>query len=148
MARAAWWIAAAIAAGIFIASLPAYVLNLGKGPPAVVASVEASARFVFAVDLLNALASIAAALVSFSLAGVLFRRKPNDRARQNPLAAHPDGRRHQCRAGLRPPGRSPAGQSQALPPGRLGTGCVMLTTWVRQQDPRFARSVDLDSEPE
>ena len=78
VARAAWWVAAAIAAGIFIISLPAYLLNLGQGPPDVVANIEPLARFVFAMDVLNALASLAAALLSLVLAAVLFRRKPDD----------------------------------------------------------------------
>lgn len=78
LARRAWWIVAAVAAGIFIAALPAYVPNLGRGPSDVAASIESSARFVFAVDLLTALASITAVLVSLSLAAVLFRRKGDD----------------------------------------------------------------------
>ena len=77
MARVAWGVIAALALSLFVASIPAYVLTLGKvawfG-----ASVEAPDNVVFVLDLLGALASITAALVSLSLAGVLFWRRPED----------------------------------------------------------------------
>jgi hypothetical protein len=77
LARAAWGVIATLALGLFAASIPAYALTLGKtawfGAP-----VEAPAAVVFALDLLGALASITAALVSLSLAGVLFWRKSDD----------------------------------------------------------------------
>jgi hypothetical protein len=77
IARVAWGVIAALALGLFVASIPAYALTLGKtawfGAP-----VEAPAGVVFALDLLGALASITAALVSLTLAGVLFWRKSED----------------------------------------------------------------------
>ena len=77
LARAAWVVIAVLVLGLFVASIPAYVLTLGKaawfGAP-----VEAPAGVVFALDLLGALASITAALVSLSLAGVLFWRRSDD----------------------------------------------------------------------
>jgi hypothetical protein len=77
IARAAWVVIATLALGLFIASIPAYVLTLGKtawfGAP-----VEAPAGVVFVLDLLGALASITAALVCLTLAFVLFWRKSVD----------------------------------------------------------------------
>lgn len=78
LARRAWWLAAALAMGIFLAALPAYALNLGQGPPDVVAAV-ASPRYVFAMDLLAAIASVVAAALSLALAVLLFKRKRDDR---------------------------------------------------------------------
>ena len=75
--RAAWIIIATLALGLFVASIPAYVLTLGKtawfGAP-----VEAPAGVVFVLDLLGALASITAALVCLTLAFGLFWRKSAD----------------------------------------------------------------------
>jgi hypothetical protein len=77
IARVAWAVIVALALGLFVASIPAYALTLGKtawfGAP-----VEAPAGVVFVLDLLGVLASITAALVSLSLAGVLFWRKSDD----------------------------------------------------------------------
>jgi hypothetical protein len=77
IARAAWGVIAALALGLFVASIPAYVLTLGKaawfGAP-----VEAPAGVVFALDLLGALASVTAALVCLTLAFVLFWRRSED----------------------------------------------------------------------
>ena len=77
IARAAWGIIAALALGLFVASIPAYVLTLGKaawfGAP-----VEAPDKVVFVLDLIGALASIAAVLLCLILAGVLFWRKSDD----------------------------------------------------------------------
>jgi hypothetical protein len=76
-ARVAWGVIAALALALFIASIPAYALTLGKatwfGAP-----VEAPAGVVFVFDLLGVVASITAALVSLSLAGVLFWRRSDD----------------------------------------------------------------------
>ena len=77
VARAAWGAIAALALGLFVASIPAYVLTLGKaawfGAP-----VEAPDKVVFVLDLLGALASITTALVCLTLAFVLFWRKADD----------------------------------------------------------------------
>ena len=77
LARAVWIIVATLALLLLVASIPAYVLTLGKaawfGAP-----VEAPAGVVFVLDLLGVVASITAALVSLSLAGVLFWRKSDD----------------------------------------------------------------------
>jgi hypothetical protein len=77
LARTVWVVIAALALGLFVASIPAYVLTLGKtawfGAP-----VDAPDKVVFALDLIGALASITAALVSLSLAFVLFWRKSDD----------------------------------------------------------------------
>jgi hypothetical protein len=62
---------------LFVASIPAYVRTFGKaawmGAP-----VEAPAGVAFALDLLGVVASITAALVCLTLAGVLFWRRSND----------------------------------------------------------------------
>src|SRR5215217_4609897 len=77
IARAAWVIIATLALGLFVASIPAYVLTIGEtawfGAP-----VEAPAGVVFVLDLLGALGSIASALVCLSLAFVLFWRKSEE----------------------------------------------------------------------
>jgi hypothetical protein len=77
IARAAWIVIATLALGLFVASIPAYALTLGNaawfGAP-----VEAPAGVVFVLDLLGVLASVTAALVCLSLAGVLFWRKSDD----------------------------------------------------------------------
>ena len=80
IARVAWIMVAALAVGLFVASIPAYlsnVLSLGQatwmGAP-----VDAPAGLVFALDLVAVLASITSALVCLVLAGVLFWRKSND----------------------------------------------------------------------
>lgn len=74
LARAAWVIIATLALGFFIASIPGYVVRLGQAGP----SVEAPAGVVFALDLVGVLASITAALVCLTVAGVLFWRKSDD----------------------------------------------------------------------
>ncbi len=80
IARAAWVFIATLALGLFVASIPSYVSNvlaLGQaewmGAP-----VEAPAGLVFVLDLIGVLASIAAALLCLTLAGVLFWRKSDD----------------------------------------------------------------------
>src|SRR5215203_1194521 len=77
LARAAWVVIATLALGLFVASVPAYVLTFGKaawfGGP-----VEAPAGLVFVFDLIGVLASVTAALVCLGLAAVLFLRKSDD----------------------------------------------------------------------
>jgi hypothetical protein len=77
LTRAAWVVIATLALGLFIASIPAYVLTLGKaawfGAP-----VEAPAGVIFVLDLVGVLASITAALVCLTLATVLFLRRSDD----------------------------------------------------------------------
>jgi hypothetical protein len=77
IARVAWVIIAALAVGLFVASIPAYVLTLGEsawfGAP-----VEAPAGVVFVLDLFGALASVTAALVCLTLASVLFWRRSEE----------------------------------------------------------------------
>jgi len=80
IARAAWAVIAALATGLFAASIPGYVssiLEVGRadfmdGP------VEAPATMVFALDLLGVLASVTAAMMCLTLAFVLFWRRSND----------------------------------------------------------------------
>jgi hypothetical protein len=80
VAWAAWVIVAALALGLFLASIPSYVsyvLELGQadwmGTP-----VDAPGALVFALNLLGVLASITAVLVCLSLAVVLFRLRSDD----------------------------------------------------------------------
>jgi hypothetical protein len=77
LARAAWIVIATLALGLFVASVPAYVLTFGKaawfGGP-----VEAPAGLVFVFDLIGVLVSVTAALVCLGLAAVLFLRKSDD----------------------------------------------------------------------
>src|SRR5215212_11873286 len=80
IARAAWVIVAALALGLFITSIPAYVsnvLNLGQADW-IGARVEAPAGVVFVVELLGVLISITSALVCLTLASVLFWRRSDD----------------------------------------------------------------------
>jgi hypothetical protein len=80
IARAAWIMVAALAVGLFVASIPGYVSNVLKlgQAPWMGTPVEAPAGLVFALDLVAVLASITSALVCLILAGVLFWRKSND----------------------------------------------------------------------
>ncbi len=80
IARAAWVIVATLALVLFVASIPGYVSNILKLGQAdwMGAPVEAPAGVVFALDLLGVLASITAALVCLTLAGVLFWRKSDE----------------------------------------------------------------------
>jgi len=79
IARAAWVIVAALALGLFITSIPAYVTNvLNLGQADWMRAVEAPTAVVFALDLLGVLASITAALLCLTLAAVLFRRKSDE----------------------------------------------------------------------
>jgi hypothetical protein len=73
IARAAWVVIATLALGLFVASIPAYVLTLGKA-----AWFGASVGVAFALDLLGVVASITAALVCLTLASVVFWRRSND----------------------------------------------------------------------
>jgi hypothetical protein len=77
IARTVWGVIAALALGLFVASIPAYVFTLGKaawfGAP-----VEAPTGVIFVLDLVGVLASITAALVCLTLASVLFWRKSED----------------------------------------------------------------------
>jgi hypothetical protein len=77
LARVAWIVIATLALGLFLASIPAYVLTLGEsawfGAP-----VEAPAGVVFVLDLFGALASVTAALVCLTLASVLFWRRSEE----------------------------------------------------------------------
>jgi hypothetical protein len=80
LVRATWIIIAVLAFGLFVASIPGYVssvLKIGQaswmGTP-----VEAPIGVVFALDLVGVLASITAALLCLTLAGVLFWRKAED----------------------------------------------------------------------
>jgi hypothetical protein len=80
IARAAWTIIAALAMGLFVASIPSYVssiLEVGRadlraGP------VEAPVALVIALDLLGVLASVTAASMCLTLAVVLFWQRSND----------------------------------------------------------------------
>jgi hypothetical protein len=80
IARAAWVIVATLALGLFVTSIPAYVSNVLKLGQAdwMGAPVAAPAGLVFALDLLGVLASLAAALLCLTLAGVLFWRRSDD----------------------------------------------------------------------
>jgi hypothetical protein len=77
LARAAWVLIATLALGLFVASIPAYVLTLGK-VARIGAPVEAPTGVIFVLDLLGVLASITAALVCLTLASVLFWRRSDD----------------------------------------------------------------------
>jgi hypothetical protein len=80
IARAAWTIIAALAMGLFVASIPGYIssiLEVGRadlraGP------VEAPVALVVALDLLGVLASVTAASMCLTLAVVLFWQRSND----------------------------------------------------------------------
>src|SRR5918995_4481 len=80
IARTAWTITAALAVGLFVASIPGYVssiLEVGRadlraGP------VEAPVALVIALDVLGVLASFTAASMCLTLAIVLYWRRSND----------------------------------------------------------------------
>jgi hypothetical protein len=78
LAQAGWVVAALVALGIVVASIPGYVLGASRGiyPSRVIAG---PAGLVLAVDVAVALTSFAAALLCLGLAGLLVWRKPGDR---------------------------------------------------------------------
>jgi len=76
--RGAWWFLAVLAAGIFAASLPGYLARLTSGAHGGAFVAEAS-TVQQALNLVSILISISAVLLSFALAWVLFRQKPNER---------------------------------------------------------------------
>ena len=74
--RYAWIVAAVLAFGILIAALPYYyakVLMEAANP-----LVDGPPEFVFAMDFIGTFASVLAAVVSFAVAVLLFRRKARD----------------------------------------------------------------------
>lgn len=74
--HATWVVLALVALGVFVASLPAYML---RGIGAQINNVyDAPPAFVRVTTVVNVLASIAAAVTSLGLAFVLFQRKPRD----------------------------------------------------------------------
>ncbi len=78
--RAAWVLVAALALGLFFASVPAYVFRvfeLGQADWMRV-PVEAPAGVVFVLDLLGVLASVTTAVLCLTLATVLFWRRSDD----------------------------------------------------------------------
>jgi hypothetical protein len=80
LARAAWAVIAALATGLFVASIPGYVSSiLEVGRADLTASpVEAPVALVFALDLLGVLASALTALMCLTLAIVLFWRRSSE----------------------------------------------------------------------
>lgn len=82
-AQAAWPWAAGVAVLLSLFSLPGYYLGLGEGPPDMVASTTSSSGFVYAVDVLNAVASLLTVGLAFGLALLLYRR-----ARGEPMALY------------------------------------------------------------
>src|SRR5215211_1237978 len=80
LARAAWFIIAALALGLSVASIPSYVfyvLELGQADWTG-SAVAAPAALVFALNLLGVLASVTAVLVCLILAVVLIWRRSDD----------------------------------------------------------------------
>ncbi|GAC1431592.1 MAG: hypothetical protein NVSMB65_05100 [Chloroflexota bacterium] len=77
VARAAWSVVAVLALGILAASLPGYLSLFGpqaQGAP----SVAAPAAFVWALNAVGVLASLAAVIVCLALAALLVRRRADD----------------------------------------------------------------------
>jgi signal transduction histidine kinase len=73
---ATWIVLAIVALGIFVASLPAYALRAVGAEANTV--YDAPPVFVRVTTVVNALASLVAAVTSLGLAFILFRRKPRD----------------------------------------------------------------------
>jgi signal transduction histidine kinase len=87
IARAAWYIVAALACAWLIASIPAYLFSLGIVTPGEREGVDLlgslalfspSPTFEFWMDLSVMVTSLGASVLSLALAVLLFRRKPND----------------------------------------------------------------------
>jgi hypothetical protein len=78
IARAAWYPTAALMLVIFIASIPGYILLIPRGFIDDRFTVNPAPE-VLLLNLLGAFFSIATVLLSFYLALVLFRRRPEDR---------------------------------------------------------------------
>jgi hypothetical protein len=77
LARAGWAVAALLALGIYVASLPGDVLNVGRNPFSG-RGIAAPAGLVHTVILVTSLILFAAAPVCLGLAGLLVWRKPGD----------------------------------------------------------------------
>ena len=77
VAHAGWAVVAALALGLFVASVPGYLSSVLE-PGRLGGPVEAPAALVFALGLLGVLASVAAASMCLTLAVVLFWRRSND----------------------------------------------------------------------
>jgi len=80
IARTAWTIIAALAIGLFVASIPGYVssiLEVGRTDLRA-GLIEAPVALVIALDLLGVLASVTAASMCLTLAVVLFWQRSND----------------------------------------------------------------------
>ena len=76
--RIAWVILAVLAAGVFIASIPGYLLRLPNAPHGS-ALVAEPPNLRIGMHLAGVIASMSAALLSMALAWVLFRQKLNER---------------------------------------------------------------------
>ena len=72
---ALWVVLAAVAAAVFILSVPGYLQGLGQGPRDMSADISGSLTMVYAFDLASRLASITAVVLSLGLATLLFRRR-------------------------------------------------------------------------
>src|SRR3712207_2167110 len=80
IARLAWATAALLFVGLFVASLRAYVLQLGTVTDMErVLHMTVPPRFEFAIDVANMLAALAVGLLCFALAAVIFWRMPHQR---------------------------------------------------------------------
>jgi hypothetical protein len=74
LVRVAWPLAAAMQAGILLASLPGYLQVTATPYP-----IDASPELIAALNALGSLASFFAAALSLGLAGLLYWRKPNEK---------------------------------------------------------------------
>jgi signal transduction histidine kinase len=78
LARAGWYVCAAIALGIFILAVPALVVAAQEHFFGALAATEPS-LLLYAINIASFLTFTAAALISCVLAGVLFLKRPEDR---------------------------------------------------------------------
>ena len=79
LTRAVWYICAAAALGVFIASLPGYFLLVPQGFAESYRFAFNPAPFVLAANILAGLLSVAATILALSLAWILFSRRSEDR---------------------------------------------------------------------
>jgi signal transduction histidine kinase len=79
LARLAWYPVAAAAFGLFLISMPGYLVLVPRGFELTANQAVQSSNLILAINILSGILSVASIVLSFFLAVVLFRRRPHDR---------------------------------------------------------------------
>jgi signal transduction histidine kinase len=79
LARLIWYPVATTAFGLFLISLPGYLVLVPRGFELIESQVVQSSNLILGLNIFSGILSVASILLSFFLAVVLFRRRPQDR---------------------------------------------------------------------